>query len=149
MSESESEEIEEEEELEEEVIDPEEKKVANEIRVKRIEGSNRRTSNILSLMEFVAAVTHRAYQIQNGAPFFVESPGICQDVVIKIAQAEIFQKKCPLSILRTVEETDDSKTVEVFPINEMELLPKCIENISELAEVKSSVLSFEETLKKI
>lgn len=75
---------------------------------------NRITSEIMTSFEYTQAVSMRARQIELGGPVYASG---CQNITnpIIIAEREIEQKKCPLSIIRMITDV----IAEKWDINEM------------------------------
>lgn len=80
-----------------------------------VEKNQRRTSEIMTLYEFTEVTSHRAAQIEKKSPIFVDIGD--ESDPIKMAEMEIRQKKCPLSIMRF----HNDIIAEVWEVNEMEM----------------------------
>jgi DNA-directed RNA polymerase I, II, and III subunit RPABC2 len=74
------------------------------------------TSEIMTLAEYTRVLSERAKQIENGSVIFVDLNG--ETNLVKIAEMEILQKKCPMKIIRYI--TTNIK--EIWEVNEM-LIP--------------------------
>ena len=70
------------------------------------------SSQYASIFEFTQIVGKRCTQIQNGWPAYVETTDT--DTFEDIALREIAEKKCPLSVVRTV-----GRMLEVIPMNSL------------------------------
>jgi DNA-directed RNA polymerase subunit K/omega len=70
------------------------------------------SSHYASIFEFTQIVGKRCTQIQNGWPAYVETTDA--DTFEDIALREIAEKKCPLSVVRTV-----GLMLEVIPMNSL------------------------------
>ncbi len=77
----------------------------------------RRTSDMMSLHELAAVVGVRAQQIDNGDVSYCRETHHTK--AIKIAEQEILEKRCPLTVERTVLQRDDHIYVEHFSVNEL------------------------------
>jgi DNA-directed RNA polymerase subunit K/omega len=97
------------------VIDPSEIHTELEKNVYVIPANKRRTSEVMSLFEYVRVKCDRAQQIQNGGQIFVDYEPMMDEIAI--AELEIKTKNCPLSIVRQLNEN----VVEVWAVNEMEI----------------------------
>lgn len=86
-------------------------------------GNKRITTNLLRKNEFVQVVMTRADQINKNNKTYNERKAIDS---ITIAIIEIIEKKCPLSIIRNITDTE----VDIWDINEMALTPNCINDIN-------------------
>jgi len=75
--------------------------------------ANRITSDIMTLYEYTEVVSIRAAQIEKGAIVYVNIDGLTDPV--KMAEREIEQKKCPLSIQRKLNQT----LIELCPVNDL------------------------------
>lgn len=71
------------------------------------------TSEILTLAEYTRVISERAKQIENGSMIFVDIGK--ETNLIKIAEMEILQKKCPIKVIRYI--TPHIK--EIYSVNEM------------------------------
>jgi DNA-directed RNA polymerase subunit K/omega len=74
---------------------------------------NRKTSEIMSKFEYTEVISHRAKHIELGGPIFVDIKS--ESDIIKIAEMEIRQHKCPLAIRRMYNMT----LGEIWDVNEM------------------------------
>ena len=97
------------------IFDPEKYENESHKEIIIVPPQHRLTSEILTKFEYTEVVSQRAKQIENGSPIFVEI-GDEMDP-IKIAEMEIKQKKCPLSIRRMQNNTIG----EIWQVNEMGL----------------------------
>ena len=76
---------------------------------------DRKTSEKLTEYEYTEVVSHRAKQIENGGPIYVDIGD--ETDPIKMAELEINLKKCPLSIRRL----HNNSIAEIWEVNEMTL----------------------------
>jgi len=74
---------------------------------------HRKTSEQMTKFEYTEILSHRAKQIEDGGPIFVDAHDLTDP--LDIARREIHQGKCPLSIVRAI--TD--KISEKWDVNEM------------------------------
>ena len=91
--------------------------------VEKIYGNNRIYTNTMGLAEFVQVIYTRADQISNGAEIFIQNQsGHACDLAIK----EVIAGVCPLSIIRKRGKIGNKEYVEVWDVNELDVLQKCI-----------------------
>ncbi len=110
-----------EQQTDDELAEPEEEPVdPNTIIV--VTGNDRVTSSIMTLEEVTRVVGTRAEQIENGASPFVDITFL--NDAVKMAQKELYERKCPLMIRRKLSEM----IVESWQVNEMELPPRYKDN---------------------
>lgn len=95
------------------IFDPKRYKYESHKEINIVPMKNRITSEIMSLYEYTEVVSHRAKQIENGGIVFVDIKN--ETDPIKIAELEIKNKKCPLSILRMY----NSNYGEIWAVNEL------------------------------
>ena len=81
--------------------------------IKIIPDHLRRTSERITKAEYTEIISHRAKQIENGGPVYVDITGI--SCPMKMSKKEIAHKKCPLAIMRMLNTTH----AEIWHINEM------------------------------
>jgi DNA-directed RNA polymerase subunit K/omega len=93
------------------------------------------TSDYISLYEFTHVVHIRAAQLANGATTDIDIRGLVQtqykNINIHIAEQEIYQKKCPISIQRVLCDNSESKIIEERAVNDL-IIPKCIYDETDL-----------------
>ena len=75
--------------------------------------SERRTSDIITQYEYTEVTSIRGKQIEDGSKIFIDIKNLSDPV--KIAEREIVEKKCPLSIRRML----CDEYAEVWEVNEM------------------------------
>jgi DNA-directed RNA polymerase I, II, and III subunit RPABC2 len=76
---------------------------------------HRKTSEVMTEYEFAEIISHRAKQIENDSPVYVDVGN--ETDPIKMAEMELLQKKCPLSIRRV----HNNLVAEIWHANEMVL----------------------------
>lgn len=76
----------------------------------------RRTSHIMTQAEYTAVLSVRAMHLQSGATPFVDPED--EHDHVKIAEKEILQNRCPMSISRM---HSNGFMVEIWDVNEMVL----------------------------
>ena len=77
----------------------------------------RKTQDSMTLFELAAVVGTRAQHIENGDMCYCST--ISSDRSIKLAEQEIWEKKCPLIIERTVARVNNHLYVEHWPVNDL------------------------------
>ncbi len=85
-----------------------------------ISKDKRITSEIMTHAEYTRVISERAKQIENGSPIFIKLT--TEHDPVKIAEKEVEQKKCPLSVVRYItknikEEWEVNEMVVPFGIN--------------------------------
>jgi DNA-directed RNA polymerase subunit K/omega len=105
---------------EEEDLYYEKDRYATDMTVKIVAPHNRRTSNRISLFEFVNVVGTRAQQIEGGDEFYI--PIGTHTSSMEIAEAEVRAGKCPFIVERKLATQGYVQYVEHFSVNEM-ILP--------------------------
>jgi DNA-directed RNA polymerase subunit K/omega len=80
-----------------------------------IPANKRRTSEVMSDFEYTRVKCERAQQIQNNAQIFVDYEPMMDEC--EIAVLEIKTKKCPLSIIRML----NDRVGEIWTVNEMDM----------------------------
>lgn len=95
------------------VFDPD--KYENEIHKEIIivPSQYRKTSEVMTKYEFTEITSNRAKQIENGSKIFVDIQNESDPVVI--AELEIKQKRCPLSVRRMI----SNNIAEIWDVNDM------------------------------
>lgn len=83
--------------------------------VKIVKPEKRITSDFLSLYEYQQIIAVRAKHIENGATIYVNIEKIPNLSPLDIAAKEILEKKCPLAILRYL----DDDTAEYWDVNDL------------------------------
>jgi DNA-directed RNA polymerase subunit K/omega len=73
----------------------------------------RKTSEVITKFEYTDVVSNRAKQIENGSRIFADVGD--EDSPIKMAEMEIRQKQCPLSVRRMI----SNNIAEIWDVNEM------------------------------
>jgi DNA-directed RNA polymerase I, II, and III subunit RPABC2 len=84
-----------------------------EIKYKIVNPEDRITSNIMMLYEYTEILSIRSTQIQNGQQVYTNVDGL--DDPVKMAEKEITDKRCPLSVRRYI----NNYEVEDWEVNEM------------------------------
>lgn len=108
---------EEKEEDEEEEVFVEKDKYASHYTIKIISRDKRRTSNRMSLFEFVSTVGTRAQMIENGDEIYTSIED--KESSMEIAEAELREGRCPLMIERKISTMGNIIYVEIWKISEM------------------------------
>ena len=90
-----------------------------------IVGDKRRTSNMISRSELANVVGTRAQMIESSITETIYVPIIGHKNAIEIAEAEIINRKSPLSIERVVYEDAFITKVELWEVNEL-IIPDII-----------------------
>lgn len=85
-----------------------------------VKPEDRQTSSYITKFELASVIGIRAQHIDSGAPPFVEFADLVK--IEDIALREIYQKKCPLSVIRRV-----GNKYEIWSVNEM-VLPQGFKN---------------------
>lgn len=75
--------------------------------------NKRLTSEVITKFEFTEVVSIRAKQIENGSKVFSDTGNL--SCPIKMAELEIKNKQCPLSIKRMI----DNHRAEIWAVNDM------------------------------
>jgi DNA-directed RNA polymerase subunit K/omega len=88
-----------------------------QIRVIVIKPENRILSDAITIFEYAAVKGIRAQQIENGDEYYVKLEG--ETNAIDIAEKEIRQGRCPLTIERVVKKISGEMLVEHWPVNEL------------------------------
>jgi DNA-directed RNA polymerase subunit K/omega len=96
------------------IFDPKEYKYDSHKEITIVKPENRITSEIMSKYEYTEVISHRARQIENGGTMFCELTEATDDP-IRMAELEVEQKRCPLSILRMY----NLNWGEIWCVNEM------------------------------
>ena len=84
-----------------------------------IHPNNRRTSNTLSLFEYTNVVGTRAQMIDSSIHEYIYIPLKGCLNAIEMAEQEVTQNRCPLSIERIVYQDFDTIKVEIWSVNEL------------------------------
>ena len=96
------------------VFNPDKYEISTHKNIIIVPDDHRKTSERMTEYEWTEVVSHRAKQIENGSSVFANVGDL--DDPIKMAEEEIKQKKCPLSIRRM----HNDIIAEVWGVNEME-----------------------------
>lgn len=94
---------------------------AEHYKVKIIQKDKRRTSNYLSLFEFVNIIGTRAQMIENGDEIYISIEN--KETSMEIAEAELRAGRCPMMIERRLCTKGDVVYVEMWKASEMVLPP--------------------------
>ena len=81
--------------------------------IRIVKNDERRTSEFLTKFEFTEVVSQRAKHIESGSMIFTDYENLSDP--ISIAKKEIFDKKCPLSIIRMY----NDMIGEIWQVNEL------------------------------
>ena len=95
------------------IYDPDQNKLDTHTTMKIIAPEKRKTSDIMTTLEYSAVVSKRAQQIEDGSTVYINADGVTD--AIRIAKLEIEQRKCPLSIRRDY----NSFMAEIWDVNEL------------------------------
>ena len=95
------------------IFDPQTYKVETHQEIIIVNPQNRLTSEIMTKPEYTEIVSIRAQQIEKGAPIFANIGN--ESSPIKMAEMEVYQKKCPLNIRRMYNDSIG----EIWSVNEM------------------------------
>tara|TARA_B110000908_G_scaffold113440_1_gene133090 strand:+ start:15092 stop:15544 length:453 start_codon:yes stop_codon:yes gene_type:complete len=96
-------------------------KYATDMIVKIVPPDKRRTSDRISLFEFVNVVGTRAEQISNGDEFYVPIGNLTS--AMEIAEEEIRMRRCPIIVERKLATVGFIQYCEMWTVNEM-ILPE-------------------------
>ena len=98
-------------------VNPLDKKFVTSKTFTVVKPEDRITSDVMTLYEYTEVISIRAAQIQANAKTFTNVDLL--DDPIKMAEKEIYDRKCPLSIKRNINENE----VEIWEVNELAIPP--------------------------
>jgi DNA-directed RNA polymerase subunit K/omega len=80
------------------IFNPDKYEIESHRNILIVPPDHRKTSEVMTEYEYAEVISHRAKHIENGGPVYVDIGN--ETDPIKMAEMEILQKKCPLSIRR-------------------------------------------------
>ena len=97
------------------IFNPEKYEIETHRELTIVPNVQRKTSDVISKYEFTDAISNRAKQIEDGGRIFVDRKDETDPA--KIAEMEIRQKKCPLSVVRHI----SNAIIEIWAINDLQI----------------------------
>ena len=97
------------------VFNPDKYEIESHKNILIVPPDHRKTSEVMTEYEYTEVISHRAKHIENGSPVYVDIGNETDPIVM--AEMEIKQKKCPLSIRRV----HNNLIAEIWQVNEMSM----------------------------
>jgi DNA-directed RNA polymerase I, II, and III subunit RPABC2 len=97
------------------IFNPDKYEIESHRNILIVPSDHRKTSEVMTEYEYTEVVSHRAKHIENGGPVYVDIGNETDPIVM--AEMEILQKKCPLSIRRV----HNNLVAEIWAVNECTL----------------------------
>jgi DNA-directed RNA polymerase I, II, and III subunit RPABC2 len=97
------------------IFNPDKYEIESHRNILIVPPDHRKTSEVMTEYEYAEVISHRAKHIENGGPVYVDIGNETDPIVM--AEMEILQKKCPLSIRRV----HNNLVAELWQVNSMVL----------------------------